>query len=444
MQINPNNNLPVLRLKFLAGAMIVISALFALAKSVGNPISASESENAISIDLSKNNLVDLKKAALYKLQQQELKTALQAYFDQAIASGDIVGAGVSIVRGDSIVISDGFGKRNIETNEGVDGQTVFRLGSLSKGFAGILAADLVNEGELHWEDKVSDYIPEFHLGERSAIDKITLANILSHTSGAPYHSYTNLVEAGLPLTDIAKRFRDVQPISDPGLSYSYQNALFALSGEMFYKATGQDIKTLLENKLFKPLQMCSTTMDHENLMHAENVAIPYSKRLNKWNPKQITNHYDNAIAAGGINSSALDMAKWMRLLLGHSPEIMAKSVLEEAFNPFIEIKGHHKYYQRWPGHIATYYGFGWRIHKFVEDDSHQEKTIWHHGGSVNGYRNEIAIYPNADLGICVLLNNNSNIAKTVIPDLYKIVQNVYNQNARQIALNNSPKTTPHL
>ena len=311
--------------KFLVGITFLILALFTLTISAINPAFNSESNDAISKDKLKNTLVDQKEAQLYKVQQQELKNGIKAYFDKAIASGDIVGAGVSIVRGDSIVISDGFGKRNINVNGGVDGQTIFRLGSLSKGFAGILAANLINEGKLDWEDKVSDYIPDFQMGDKNNTDKITLANILSHTSGAPYHSYTNLVEAGLSLTDIAKRFKEVVPISNPGLMYSYQNALFALSGEMMYKATGQEITSSLDNRFFKPLEMCSTTMDYETLVLSENVAIPHSKRRNGWRPKQITNNYYNAVAAGGINASALDMAKWMRFLLGHNPEIMSKS-----------------------------------------------------------------------------------------------------------------------
>ncbi len=432
------------RLKILAGTTILILTLFALTKIVNNPVSTSDSKDAISADKSMKTLVEQREAQLYKLQQQELKVAIKAYFDKAIASGVIVGAGVSIVRGDSIVISDGFGKRNINVNDGVDGQTIFRLGSLSKGFAGILAANLKDEGKLNWEDKVSDYIPEFQLGDRSNTDKITLANILSHTSGAPYHSYTNLVEAGMALTDIAKRFKEVTPISSPGLMYSYQNALFALSGEMMYKATGQEITTSLENRFFKPLEMCSTTMDYETLAHSENVALPHSKRRNSWKAKQLNNNYYNAVAAGGINASAIDMARWMRFLLGHNPEVMSKSALEEAFNPFIEIKGHSKYYQRWPGHLSSHYGFGWRIHKFVEADAGQEKTIWHHGGSVNNYRNEIAVFPEADLGICVLLNNNSKLARTVVPDLYKIIKEVYDQTTAKIAVNSIPKTIPAL
>jgi beta-lactamase class C len=433
---NRNTTLIVRRFKIFIGPSILTLSLLMLILGVRPSVSNSVPKEALSAQKSGETKVDPKEAALYKWQQQKLKHAIKAYFDKAIASGDIVGVGVSIVRGDSIVISDGYGKRNSNVDVSVDGATIFRLGSLSKGFTGILAAHLKNEGKLAWEDKVSDYIPEFQLGDRINTDKITLANILSHTAGAPYHSYTNLVEAGLPLTEIAKRFKEVTPISNPGLMYSYQNALFALSGEMMCQVTGQDIATSLENRFFKPLQMCSTSMDYETLIHAENVAIPHTQRRNKWKPKQLANSYFNAIAAGGINASALDMGRWMRFLLGHNPEIMSRSALEEAFNPFIEIKGHSKYYQRWPGHVSSFYGFGWRIHKFIEDATHQEKTIWHHGGSVNDYRNEIAIYPEADLGICVLLNNNSKLAKTVVPDLYSIVKGVYEESSQNIALNN--------
>ena len=444
LQLKRNSIFPMPRYKILGVLSIFTLALFALAMSIKTDATTSGSKEALSTDKSAKTKADQKFVQRYKWKQQELRLAIKDYFDKAIASGQIVGAGVSIVKGDSIVISDGFGKRNINVDAGVDGQTVFRLGSLSKGFAGILAANLENEGKIDWEAKVSDYIPEFQLGDPSNTDKITLANILSHTSGAPYHSYTNLVEAGLPLTEIAKRFKDVDPISDPGLTYSYQNALFALSGEMMYKATGEDINTSLKDRFFKPLEMCSTTMDYETLAKTENIAIPHSKRRNSWRSKKLRDNYYNAIAAGGINASADDMARWMRFLLGHNPEIMSKQEIEEAFNPAIEIKGHYKYYQRWPGHQASYYGYGWRIHKFVEDQTRQEKTIWHHGGSVNNFRNEIAVYPEADLGICVLLNNNSRLARTVVPDLYKIIKKVYDQSATRIASNSVPNNMLHL
>jgi beta-lactamase class C len=298
---------------------------------------------------------------------------------------------------------------------------------LSKGFAGVLAASLEKEGKLSWNDKVIDYLPEFQLGDADNTMHITLANILSHTSGTPYHSFTNLVEAGLPLATIAARFREVVPISKPGMLYSYQNAMFALCGEIMYKATGQPIATALNNRFFNPLGMCTTTMDYETLEHMENVAMPHTRSRYGWRPARLTDNYYNAIAAGGINASALDMAKWMRFLLGHNPEVFKKTALEGAFNPFIEITGSNKYYHRWPGHLRSYYGFGWRIHKYAEEGSSEELTIWHHGGSVNNYRNEIAVYPEADMGICVLLNSNSKLARTVIPDVHQLVEEVYSK-----------------
>ncbi len=382
--------------------------------------------------------VNKEKKQTYKKQQKKLHNLLHVYFEKAIKSGDIVGAGVSVVQGDSIIISDGFGKREINKTDIVNGETVFRLGSLSKGFAGVLAADLKYEGKISWDDKIVDYIPEFHFGSNKNTSEVKLAHILSHTSGTPYHSFTNLVEAGISVSSIAKRFNEVTPISLPGEVYSYQNAMFSLSQEVFKKATGNKITTTLANRFFKPLGMSTVSMDYNVLNKSNNVALPHVKRGKNWKSLPLTNKYYNAVAAGGINASSLDMAKWMRFLLGHNPEVMPKKAIEEVFHPFVALKGQSKYYQRWEGHIKSYYGFGWRIHEFKKEDSKKITKMWHHGGSVNNYRNEIAMFPEEDLGICVLLNGNSRLAKHVIPDVHKIVESVYKlSNTKDDEISNS-------
>ncbi|MDT7828190.1 serine hydrolase domain-containing protein [Pricia sp. S334] len=416
--------------KIIVGALIAIPLFFVVATLCGNS-SAEEAETkalAKVPELVKAS-VDPKEVALYSENKRELQVALAAYFKKAVALGDIVGAGVSIVKGDSIVVSEGFGKRKSGERDKVDGETVFRLGSLSKGFAGVLAAELEDEGKLHWSDKVRDFVPDFQLGDIKNTAKITLAHILSHTSGTPYHSYTNLVDAGIPIGKIASMFKKVNPISEPGAMYSYQNAMFSLSSEIMREASGEDFAEALQNRFFNPLEMCSTTTDFDILSQNANVAIPHVRATRGWRSTKLTDSYHNAIAAGGINASAGDMAKWMRFLLGHNPEIMNEAALADAFDPQIEIKSGRKYYYRWPGHLTSYYAYGWRIHKFQEDDAKAPRTIWHHGGSVNHFRNEIAIYPESDLGICVLLNSNSRLASTVIPDLYAIVKGIYTKNS---------------
>lgn len=406
-------------------ALLVFTLLFI---ATASKVTTSEPEVAISTISPEQILAQQKEAKLYTQRQQELNDAISVYFEKAIQAGDIVGAGVSIVKDGSIIISDGYGKRSISAQAKVDGETVFRLGSLSKGFASVLAADLKSEDKIDWNDKVVDYIPEFQFGDAQNTQKVKLSHILSHTSGTPYHSFTNLVEANLSMETIATRFDEVNPISEPGKMYSYQNAMFSLSQEVMRKATGKDTKTLLNDRFFKPLGMTSVSMNHKDLIETENVAIPHSRRGRGWRTLPLRNRYYNAVAAGGINASSLDMAKWMRFLLGHNPEVMQKAAVEEVFKPFISVNNHNKYYQRWKGHLQSSYGFGWRIHKFQDTaDATKEITIWHHGGSVNNYRNEIAVYPEADLGICVLLNGNSKIARTVIPDLHALVKSIYNQ-----------------
>lgn len=425
------------QLKIIAGSIVLVLILFAATSGTTTAETTLSSKELLIAPKAEKRIVSAKEAHLYNVRKEKLKAAITIYFKNAISSGDILGAGVSVVKGDSIVLSDGYGKRNYKSIKVVNGETVFRLGSLSKGFAGVLAASIQHENLFSWNDKVVDFLPEFQLGDSTNTSKITLAHILSHTSGAPYHSFTNLVEADLPMSNIAGRFTEVSPISSPGTQYSYQNALFALSGEILLKTTGKETTNLLNDRFFEPLGMRTVSMNHKDLLQIENIALPHSKRGNGWKTLPLRDNYYNATAAGGINASALDMGKWMRFLLGHNSEVMEQSAFKDAFNPFIEIGGHGKYYHRWPGHTKSSYGFGWRIHNYVENETDTEKTIWHHGGSVNSYRNEIALYPEDDLGICVLINSNSRLARTVIPDLHKIVKRVYKETAVKVPQNST-------
>ena len=416
------------RYKILGGIMILLLLVVAVSKAItpeAEPIKSSVISPA-------QLLAEQKRVKDYHVRQQKLRKAIANYFDRAIKAGDIVGAGISIVKGDSILISGGYGKRKNDEKSKVDEKTIFRLGSLSKGFAGVLAASVKAEGKLDWNDKVTEYIPEFQLGDSANTDKIHISHILSHSSGAPYHSFTNLIEADIPVAKIASRFHEVKPQSEPGMQYSYQNAMFALIQEVILNSTGQKVKTTLQNRFFAPLDMSTVSMNHETITKSKNVALPHAKGRKGWRSLPLKNRYYNAVVAGGIDASSLDMAKWMRFLLGHNPEVMSKKAIQEVFKPIIALKDNNKYYQRWPGHVQSSYGFGWRLHTFKDVETQEDFTIWHHGGSVNNYRNEIAIFPDADLGICVLLNGNSKLARTVIPDLHAIVKDHLNLSVQNL------------
>ena len=188
--------------------LVGISAffIFIFGYSVYNGSENQKEDNSSNLKVKQ---IDKKAIAEYELQRINLQAALDLYFRKAIASGNMVGAGVSIVQGDSILISTGFGKRNVNSKIKIDGETIFRLGSLSKGFGGILAASLESEGKFGFDDKVIEYLPGFKLGDKSNTDKVKIAHILSHSSGAPYHSFTNLVEANLDMSKILNQLHEI-------------------------------------------------------------------------------------------------------------------------------------------------------------------------------------------------------------------------------------------
>jgi len=415
----------IVRKSLVVGTFLVLIAVFAFTRPQFHSQTISETSEAHAL----SPLAVLKQkeeAHAYKLRKKALEEAVDSYFKDAIRKRLIIGAGVSIVSGDSIILESGFGKRNVYKKDSVNAETVFRLGSLSKGFTGVLAGIEVQEGNLNWDDKLIDAVPNFSLKDKNNAQAITLSNVLSHTSGVPYHCYTNLVEDGLSLQKIAARFNVINTYTRPGLVYSYQNAMFAMSGQMMQAATGQTLQELLQNKIFTPLNMTTASTDYEAMVGTNNFAFPHKSTWKGWRRLPVNKKYFNAVAAGGVNASADDMGKWMRFLLGHNKYIADSTTLSEVFKPEIEIPDAGKYYQRWKGHLRSSYAYGWRVHEFIDAETGAESKMIHHGGSVSDFRNEIAIFPEEDLGICVLFNSLTPLASSVIPELHEIVEEIMN------------------
>ncbi len=399
--------------------LMLLSALFFPLVSA-NPI---EPVN-VSLAIAFPDKTNADKDKIKRLYKKKLENAITTYFNKAIYKKQIVGAAVSIVKCDSIIYMGGYGKRSSSRKDQITEETVFRIGSVSKGFAGVLTGIHVDEGLLNWNGKIKDYIPTFQLSTKT--NEVTLSHVLSHTAGLPYHSFTNLVEDGVALETIASRFKNIESIGNPGEVYSYQNAAFALSGRIIERITGKSFEEVIKKKIFEPLEMSTASTDYKTLVSTSNIAYPHRKRYGRWKAVKINKkYYNNAIAAGGVNASVTDMAKWMRFLLGNNQDVMSPATMNTIFNPKVEVEGRSKYYQKWKGHESSHYGLGWRIHTFSDSLDGETKMI-HHGGHVNSYRSEIAIFPEEDLGITVLFNSPTKLARNVIPEIHAIVKEVMN------------------
>lgn len=339
--------------------------------------------------------------------------AFEQDFEDGRISKGIPGAAVSIVKDGRVIYQKGFGVKKKGTSDAVDENTVFRLGSVSKGFASVLAGVFVEEGKIQWHYPVSNYLDAFKLNDPQQTHRVQLKHLLSHTSGLPRHAYTNLVEDGLPLKQIIPRLEQVPLIAMEGEQISYQNAAFSSIEMVLESQTDTDFNSLLRKRLFTPLKMTNASASFDSIRSSGNRAIPhvYYSRTRGYVPISISRKYYNAVSSGGINASASDMGKWLLLLTGNHPDVISKETLNEIYEPMATLNNR-RFSRYWNGVNRSHYGLGWRVL-----DNHGQRIVYH-GGYVNGFRSEIAFAPDEGVGISILINANSSYPLTVIPEFF--------------------------
>ncbi len=324
------------------------------------------------------------------------------------------GAAVAIVKNGRIVYVEGLGVKEAGTTDSIDIHTVFRIGSVSKTFAGVLAGKLVHQNTLQWDDKVKSYMPGFQLKNPEYTNLLEVKHVLSQSTGLIQHAYTNFIEEGKDLSVMIEALKDVKLMTQPGKLYSYQNVAFGIIEPLLQSATGVSYQDLMTEEIFKPLGMQDASLDYASMLASENKAFPNYPRRYGWAVGRIHQTYYNVPSAGGVNASIYDMAHYMLALTSHRPDVIGDEVLEDIFQPQIRTRIRWKYFSRWKNYKKSWYGLGWRI---VDNGNY---TVAYHGGYVNGFRSQIAVIPGEDVGICVLTNSPTNYSSKLVPEFLKL------------------------
>lgn len=324
------------------------------------------------------------------------------------------GVAITIAQDSTIIYQKGFGVKEIGKPDSIDPHTVFRLASVSKCFAPILTGLLVEDGILSWDDPVIKYIPDFSLKSPEHTNSLTIKHVLSHTTGLPYHTYTNLVEEGMELKTMLALLRDVNLTGKPGEVYSYQNVAYSLIAEVVKSATGKSYEALMAERVFSPLKMGDASMSYADILLNRNVARPHHLWRKGWKVTSINDTYYNVSPAGGINASISDMGQLIKVLLGNRKDFIKDETLETIFKPTVKAKSKNRNFRRWIDRADSYYALGWRVLNFKND------TLLYHGGYVNGYRSELAINRKDKIGICVLSNGPGNLIDNSVPYFFRL------------------------
>jgi len=324
----------------------------------------------------------------------------------------VPGLAMAMVHGDEVLFAEGWGLTGGGRNDRIGGDTVFRVASLSKAFASTLAAQLVREGALRWDTRIADHLPAFKLKDDAAAQVLTVEEILSHRVGLPYNTFDRLLEQDEPYPLLIAKLDVIKPLCGVGDCYAYQNVAFSLIGDMVFAVTGDFYSHQVERRLFHPLGMYTATFGRDALEASASWARPQVRGRNGWQVVRAKETYYRIPPAAGVNASVRDMAQWMIAQLGHRPEVLPPSLVEEVQRPRVatpdQLSGSAWRRERLKD---AYYALGWRVYDYAGT------RIVYHAGAVQGYRAQLALLPDQDVGIVVLWNAETGIPGGLLPTI---------------------------
>lgn len=312
------------------------------------------------------------------------------------------GMAIAIIQGDKVLLERGFGVTDTSTDEKVSTDTVFRLASLSKAFAGTLAAMLIDEGALRWDSQIVDYLPAFKLRNIHAAQTLTVQDILSHRVGLPHNAFDRQLEEDEPYPLLVAKLGELDPTCEAGDCYGYQNIAFSLIGDIVFATTGHFYSQQVERRIFHPLGMYTATYGRDGLESSTSWARPHVRARGRWVAVRPKETYYRIPPAAGVNASIHDLSLWMRAQLGHAPDVLSPDLLATVHAPLAstpdQLRGSSWRRERLRD---AHYALGWRIFDY------SGHTLIYHAGAVQGYRAVIGLLPEQDFGMVVVWNSES-------------------------------------
>jgi len=263
------------------------------------------------------------------------------------------------------ILSKGYGYANVEWDVPNTPDTKFRIGSISKHFTAVIILQLVEEGKIKLDGKITDYLPDYR---KDTGDKITIHHLLTHTSGIP--SYTNIpnvwpdsLRNHYDKEYFIKHFHSGDLEYEPGTKFSYNNTGYYLLAAIAEEVTGESFGKLLKERIFEKVGMNDTGSEDEEIM-IKKKATGYLKFGNTYN-SDFYMYMPNTMGAGHMYSTVEDLLKWDQVL--YTEKILSKESKEKMFTPFL-----------------NNYGYGWAITYYNLSDEDSVKAILHTGG-INGF-----------------------------------------------------------
>lgn len=336
---------------------------------------------------------------------------LDTWVQRTMTAFEVPGLSLAIVKDGQVVVAKGYGVRKLGDPARVDARTLFGIASNTKVFTATALGILVDEGKIRWGAPVIDYVPWFQMSDPFVTREMTVRDLLVHRSGLglgagdllwwPASTYSR--------REIAQRLRYLPLATSFRSAYAYDNVLYLVAGEVIEAVSGRSWEDFVQSRILAKVGMASSNVRHSDATKGDNVATPHAPVAGKVRPIAAFDS-DNTNPAGGINSNAEDMAKWLLVQLAEGRLADGSALIAPAtarqlgtlVTPIPIGQGAPELRELRPNFNGYGLGLGVR-------DYRGRKLLTHTGG-LPGYVSKVAMIPEARLGIAILTNQESTAA----------------------------------
>lgn len=341
-------------------------------------------------------------------QQPAAPPDIDRYVELVMADFEVPGLALAIVKDGEVVVARGYGVRTLGESAPVDSNTLFGIASNTKAFTATALGILVEEGKVEWDAPVIRYLPWFRLSDPYVTSQLTVRDLLVHRSGLglgagdllwwPPSTYNR--------REIAERLQFIPLETSFRSAYAYDNVLYLVAGEVIEAVSGQTWEEFISSRILEPVGMTGSNVRHSDATEGGNVATTHARVEGKVRPIKPFDS-DNTNPAGGINSSATDIAKWLIVqldsgLVSSGDTLFKPSTTRQLWSLVTPMP-----IGRYPPELAPMepdfrgYALGFEVREY-----RGHKLVAHTGG-LPGYTSRLAMLPDLKVGVAVLTNQES-------------------------------------
>lgn len=333
---------------------------------------------------------------------------IDSVIEQALKTFNVPGVAVAVVVGDEVVLSKGYGLRDMEKKLPMAAETQMPIASVTKQFTVAALGTLVRQGKLDWDKPVREYLPDFRLHNEYATSHATPRDLVTHRIGLPRH---DAIWYGTELTreQIYHRLPFFEFSRDLRVRFQYNNLMYMAAGHLGGQISKSSWEDLVKDALFTPLGMKRSNFTvaamHADPNHSQAYELNTKREIVKIKHIEL----DAGGPAGSINSSVDEMARYARMMLAggmfEGKRVLLEADVQAMMQPQVPIR---------KDLFSDLFGFSnYGMGLFVQ--TYRGIEIAHHGGNIDGASALLVLVPSKRIGVVVLANRSGTRLRDALP-----------------------------